>query len=118
MDSKAASPNRKSIASKKPSEKGVSKKNENALAMTKSILEFSFLHTQEEGRRNLEELQENITSYENQLEYNNKMIQDLEPSKKSVKDDVKHLIKIQKKFLLKLLKFGKDFRFFFFFFMD
>ena len=102
MDSKATSPMRKSIASKKSS----------VTAMTKSILEFSFLNAQEEGKKNLEEVQENITSYENQLEYNNKMIQDLEPSKKSVKDDVKHLIKIHKKFLLKLLKFGKDFRFF------
>ena len=112
MDSKATSPMRKSIASKKTSEKGNMKKSENASPMAKSILEFSFLHTQEEGKKNLEEVQENITSYENQLEYNNKMIQDLEPSKKSVKDDVKHLIKIHKKFLLKLLKFGKDFRFF------
>ena len=114
MDSKATSPMRKSIASKKSPEKGVLKKNESVSPITKSILEFSFLHTQEEGKKNIEEVQENIVSYENQLEYNNKMIQDLEPSKKSVKDDVKHLIKIHKKFLMKLLKFGKDFRFFFF----
>jgi hypothetical protein len=81
-------------------------------SISKQILDFTLSKDKEESKKHCDELQENVAVFESKLVYNNKMIIDLEPSKKAIKDDLKHLIKVHRKFMLKLLKFGKDFRYY------
>lgn len=80
------------------------------LQISKQVLEFNLLREKEEFKRHLQELTESCNSFEKQLIYNNKMIEDIEREKKKIKEDLAHIYSIQKKFLMKLLKSGKDFR--------
>lgn len=80
------------------------------LPISKQVLEFNLLREKEELKRHFQELAESLSSFEKQLNYNNKMIEDIEQEKKKIKEDLSHIYSIQKKFLMKLLKSGKDYR--------
>ena len=88
--------------------KKIEEYNKGSNPLTKQVQEFK---EKEELKRNCDLLKDNWSAYEAKLEYNKKMINDIEPSKKSIKDDIRHIMKIRRKFLIKLLKLGKDFRY-------
>jgi len=84
---------------------------EGGKTVSKQIMEFSKLKEIDGTKKQIETLQENYNDFQKQLAYNNGMILDIEPCKKKIKEDLRTLRKIQRKFFLNLLKFGKDFRY-------
>ena len=95
---------------KKKSENRLTKEGEKIKSMPKQIMEFNKLKEINAVKKQIESLQKNFNDFEKQLAYNNSMILDIEPCKKKIKEDLRTLLKIQRKLFLKLLKFGKDFR--------
>lgn len=81
--------------------------------LTKSIMDISYKKERDDMKKQCDELKQNLKAFEIKLNYNNEMIYQIEPTKKKNKNELRQIIKLKKKFLLKLLKLGKDFRFFF-----
>lgn len=102
---------RKSRNHKRDPENTVKKGEKQEEQLRKQMTEFVLMKDKEEKKKQKTEMSQNLSAYQQKLEYNNRMIQELEPSKKAIKEDLKHLRKMHRKFLLKLLKSGKDFRF-------